>query len=204
MTDLQIALLSAGAGLVGSIIGVAGSWLSIWLQKMVNASGRISVHTRIVYSKWNKKTWGVERNDEGRLFFHIPIWVDICNTSNMPQIVRDLNVYGYKNHREVAIFTQAQGSGKEENYFVYANNGAYTFVIPPNSACRFNLEFSLKQSEVESEDRDFDELILAYYDNKNRFKRFKFIEIQDAWAIGERPRVKQWKTMDCEVKYRGN
>lgn len=49
--NLQATLISAGAALFGSIIGVLGTLLGIWLNKKMQSSGKISLYARVVYSE---------------------------------------------------------------------------------------------------------------------------------------------------------
>ena len=53
VVDLQIqsTLISAGAALLGSLIGAAASLLAVWLTKRVQASGKVSLYVKMVYSK---------------------------------------------------------------------------------------------------------------------------------------------------------
>ena len=202
LTEMQIALIPAIAALAGSIIGVLGSWLSIWIQRSVSKSGKASIYVKFVFSKSAlHKPCGCYKDGDGYPVLHIPLWADICNTSDYPKIIRDLNIAGYANGKEVVSFTQIQAvTGENKEYIPLGNNGAYTFVIPPNSASRFNLEFSLKQSEVDETNKDFDQLILSYANEKNKFFRFLLTDIDDIWKSGEWRHKKQWLAMDCEVK----
>ena len=75
VVDLQIqsALISAGAALLGSLIGAAASLLAVWLTKRVQASGKVRLYAKIVYLKnGNQQTWGFYSSNPG-MYMQIPI-----------------------------------------------------------------------------------------------------------------------------------
>ena len=121
------AVLSGLIGLLGSVIGAAASLLAVFMSNNLQKHGKISLHARIVGSRVDKqhRTWGYRQTDQG-LSFHIPLWLDICNTSNISRIVRNVNLCIVKNRTIVHEFTQFQGNGiepQEPNTVIIGNEG---------------------------------------------------------------------------------
>ena len=150
------AVLSGLIGLLGSMIGAAASLLAVFISNNLQKHGKISLHAKIVGSKVEKehRTWGYRQTDQG-LSFHIPLWLDICNTSNVSRIVRNVNLCIVKKRTIVQEFTQFQGNGidsREPNTVIIGNEGAYSFVIPANSVLRVEVEFGIKKNELQPAD----------------------------------------------------
>ena len=93
-------VLSGVFALLGAVIGVAGSLSTVFLTKAVQKHGEITLHARIVGSRIDAahRTWGYIQTNKG-VSFHIPLWLDICNTSNVSKIVRNVNLCTIKNSR---------------------------------------------------------------------------------------------------------
>lgn len=193
-------VLSGVFALLGAVIGVVGSLSTVFLTKAVQKHGEITLHARIVGSRIDAahRTWGyIQTNKE--VSFHIPLWLDICNTSNVSKIVRNVNLCTIKNRTIIADFTQFQGTGidpQDPNTITIANAGAYSFVVPPNSVLRTEVEFGLKKDDLLPEDQDFDSIYLTYFDEKDCLNIFFLEKIPSPqWIIGELPQSKRWKTL---------
>lgn len=194
------AVLSGLIGLFGSVIGAAASLLAVFMSNNLQKHGKISLHARIVGSRVDKqhRTWGYRQTNQG-LSFHIPLWLDICNTSNISRIVRNVNLCIVKNRTIVHEFTQFQGNGiepQEPNTVIIGNEGAYSFVIPANSVLRAEVEFGIIKNELQPADREFDSVYLTYFDESDCLNIFFLEDIpKPQWVIGELPRPKRWKTL---------
>lgn len=159
----QFALISAGAALLGAIIGALATLAATWLNKKVQSSGKVLLYAKIVHSKGEiNKPWGYYKSrDKPGLIMQVPIWLDVCNTCGISRIIRNINLYAYSSKDEVAVFTQIQRSGNGEKAIPFGDDESYTLVIPENSARRFNLYFMLHEQELPPDRKIFDELILA-------------------------------------------
>ena len=162
VVDLQIqsTLISAGAALLGSLIGAAASLLAVWLTKRVQASGKVSLYVKMVYSKSSSHNpWGFYRSQQKQgLFFRVPLWLDVVNTCGIPRVIRNFNLYAYREETEVAPFTQVQRIGDGENAIPLGDHESYSLVIPANSARRFDLEFILHEMDMPKDGKVFDQL----------------------------------------------
>lgn len=199
----QIALISAGAALLGAIIGAVATLMATWLNKKIQSSGKVSLHAKIVHTKGKaNRPWGFyESNTKTGLFMQIPIWLDVCNTCGVPRVIRNVNLYAYADKDEVAAFTQIQRIGNGEEAILLGDNESYTLVIPANSARRFNLDFRLHEQEMPIEKKTFDELILTYFDEKNNIQAFHFVKLNHCWVKGELISIKSWITLDKKCPY---
>lgn len=108
--NLQATLISAGAALFGSIIGVLGTLLGIWLNKKMQSSGKISLYARVAYSEGViNRSWGFYESSKGLgLFMQISVWIYIINTSGISRMVRDVNLYACNDGQIIKEFTQVQ------------------------------------------------------------------------------------------------
>ncbi|WP_289292496.1 hypothetical protein [Sporofaciens musculi] len=201
--DMQSAIVSGLIGLLGAIIGALAAIASTWVAKKLQTTGKVSLFVKMVYSKSSvDKACGYYRcQNEAGLYLRIPLWLDIVNTSGISRIVRNVNLYAYSNKKEIATFTQIQGIGAGEKHISLGDNGAYTFVIPPNSACRFDVEFMLKETELSPDRKEFDEIVLSYFDEKNRIYAFHLMNIDSCWIVKQIPMEKQWIALNKRCRY---
>lgn len=200
--DAQNTIVSGAIGLLGAIIGALATLAATWLTKKLETAGKVSLFAKMVYSKASDhKACGYYPSSAGGLYLRIPLWLDIANTSGISRIVRNVNLYAYSNKKEVAVFTQIQRLGDGENAILLGDNEAYTFVIPPNSACRFSVEFILKETELTPDQKAFDEIVLSYFDEKNRAHTFRLMNIEFCWIAKEIPIKKQWIVLKKECHY---
>ena len=205
VVDLQIqsALISAGAALLGSLIGAAASLLAVWLTKRVQASGKVSLYVKMVYSKNSPHNpWGFYRSQQKQgLFFRVPLWLDVVNTCGIPRVIRNFNLYAYREETEVAPFTQVQRIGDGENAIPLGDHESYSLVIPANSARRFDLEFILHEMDMPKGGKVFDQLILTYFDEKDCIHAFHFTAIDSCWVEGSLKMSKEWVKLNKRCSY---
>ncbi len=199
----QIALISAGAALLGAIIGALATLATTWLNKKVQSSGKVSLYAKMVYSKGNiNRPWGYYKSENKRgLFMIVPIWLDVCNTCGVSRIVRNLNLYAYAAKDEVAAFTQIQRIEDGKKAILLGDNESYTLVIQANSARRFDLNFILHEQELPTDKKAFDELILTYFDEKNNIQAFHFVKPSHCWLEGALRIVERWITLDRKCPF---
>lgn len=131
----------------------------------------------------------------------VPLWLDVCNTSGIPRILRNVNLSAYSDKKEIAPFTQMQRSGDGEKAVLFGEQESYTLVIPANSAKRFDLVFMLHEAELMSGEKDFDKLILTYFDEKNQIHAFHLAAIERCWVRGSLPKPKEWIALSRRCRY---
>lgn len=192
--QILIAKISALSALAGSIIGALATITSVWLNKKIQESGKVKVFCRFVASKGDGKEFGIYNAGDGSgLIMRVPMWIELCNTSGISRYIRDINIVAFKDGKEISEFTQFQGQNiGKENELSYGNNQAYTLVVEANNTMRFNVEFSLKESDIEN--IQIDTLKMRYYDEKNKchFKELYKISDNPVWSIRKFEIKKQW------------
>lgn len=193
-----MAFISAGAALLGSIIGALATLAATWLNKTLQYNGKIRLFVKIVGSKIDQEPWGFYSIGT-ELIFKIPIWLDVCSTSGVSRIVRDVNLVAYRDNKAITSFMQIHTYGKEDR-IVFGDNESYTLVIPPNSARRFNMLFMLKESELSQENKLFDEIVLRYFDENNCIHAYHLVKLENVWEEGSLNKVKDWITLNKKAK----
>ena len=202
--EIQSAIVSGTTGLVGAIIGVATALITAWLTKKIEAIGKISLFVRMAHSKDpnNQPCGCYESGTEFGLYMKLPLFLEIVNSSGIPRIIRNVNLYACSNKKEIVAFDSIRRIEDGEKSIALGNNGAYTYVIEPNCACQFDMEFYLIESLLNKE--NFDEIILSYYDEKNRYHAFHLIDVDfcgGEWIEGEMTVPGDWITLKKECKY---
>lgn len=192
--ELQSAIVSGAIGLLGALVGALAAIGSTYLAKKLQAAGKVSLYARIVHSKGsvNPACGYYKSGMSDGLVMRVPLWIDIMNTCGISRIVRDLSMHAYLDEEEIATFTQIQSIGDGDDAILLGNEGAYTFVIPANGACRFDLEYMLKEVDVPEDKKQFDALIMTYFDEKNGIHKFHLMDIEGCWSLGEIKTEKKW------------
>lgn len=196
-------LISAGAGLAGAVIGAGATLLSTWLTKKLQINGKVSLCAKMVHiPTGNHQPWGYYTSGtKPGLYLMVPLWLDVCNTSGISRVLRNVNLFACSNKKEIASFTQIQRSGDRESAIPFGENEAYTVVVPANSAKRFEMLFILHEADLPPEEKDLDELILTYFDEKNQIHSFHLATIDQCWVKGSLPEQKSWITLDRRCRY---
>lgn len=200
-SDMQVAIVSGSIALFGAVIGAIATLAATWLTKRMQMAGKVSLYAKIVYSKSPvyPACGCYPSSTSNGLFLRVPLWLDIVNTCGVSRIVRNVNLYAYSGKEEVASFTQIQRIGKGDSAISLGSSGAYTFVIPANSACRFDVEFMLKEAEISDSRKQFDKIILSYFDEKNRIHAFQLVCYDFRWTVGEIKTEKEWIILNNTV-----
>ena len=183
--EITIAIISAVAALLGSFIGAAATIFSVWFSKKINQSGKLTVFIKatISRSQINNGPGFYEGDSNMETVLEIPLLVDVCNTSGEPKIVRNINLVAFNNKVEVAELHQVQWITVNNEKIVMGDNESYTFVVPEKSARRLDMEFVLSSKDL-SGYKTFDEIVLRYYDEKNRLNAYHFFHLENCWKSG--------------------
>lgn len=78
--------------MLGSVIGAAATLLAAWMTKKMQISGKLTLHLKMVHTKGAiNKPWGFYRSQlKSGLYMRVPLWLDVCNTSGISRIVRNI------------------------------------------------------------------------------------------------------------------
>ena len=173
MKEINLLIVGAIISLVASTIGyVAQSIIQVILQ----GRGKVNIYVKSVYNKITQSAWGFDLNG----IFDVPLWIEIHNTKNKNEVVRNVNLQLYLEGKKVGKTVQISHSGSKDNKILYGNDGAYSFLIDSRTILRYELEFCAKQSEIKS---NFDEVRISYFDSKDICKEYKLFDVENCWKI---------------------
>ncbi|MCR2044552.1 hypothetical protein NSA23_10560 [Anaerosalibacter massiliensis] len=88
--------------------------------------------------------------------------------------------------------TQINFINKDSEKIVLANNGNYTFIIPPRSAVKYDLYFTLKYN---ASSRDFNNLKIIYHNNKDKIHTINFKNFAAGWNSNIIIKDKDWNRL---------
>lgn len=193
MEDSFPILISA---LISIIVSCVSSWITLSLPKLKKPK----IYVKFVGSRLTESlsSLGYIKTTHG-LSLHVPLWLDICNTTGVSKIIRNISLLAYKDSNFVAEFSQCQGNTNNPNKpgaIILGDEGAYTTVVPANSSKRLILEFDLLQGSIAPGTNQFNKLWLSYYDENDRQLRYYLIDVDASWIKGTLVSPKQWITLD--------
>ena len=186
--------------IVGALISIVSSISTFVITMLMERLGKVFIYTKIVNSTVSEQSWGFIKNASGSLFFEVPLWIEIQNTANANQIIRDFNIHLYSKEGFLAKMMQAQYTKStattgdkitNKEITILGDNERYSFNIPARSLVKYRLAFTLNE-QVLGKNKEFDELRISYYNTKNKqiVKHFRFVE--NVWQLGEYPKDTTW------------
>lgn len=191
----EVGLLIIGA-IISIIATMIGMFAQLIVQSILKNKGRVKIYIKKVYSKADSSTWGFVSSYSGTIF-SVPMWIEFHNTKEKKEIIRNLNLKLFKNNKMLTNMVQASHFEVDEKKEIYANKGAYSFILNPTSISRYELQFMIKKEEVMS---DFDEVRLTYYDSKDKYHEIHILDIESPWEIGNQSIDKDWITLNEKSK----
>ena len=168
--DVILIMIGAGISLFSSIIVLIAT-------NYIQSLGKLRIYVKIVATASTHMRWGVYES-EGNLSFHIPLWIEFHNTSSSNKVVRDFNLFVFTNGKMLGAMTQINRIGQNN----MGNEGAYSFVIPPQSISRYECHFILKSDSINR--MDFDEIRVSYFDKKDKQRWTHMKSIENCWRLG--------------------
>lgn len=172
----------------GALIGFLVSIFTTVATKKIDSLGELKIYTKIVHRR-NHRNWGFIEKAENDITLYVPLWIQIQNTSSIPKIVRDFNLYAYNENVYMDKAIQIHHSGDPKEREAYGDNGSYSFLIEPLSIASYGCLFAIRRKDLNA---SFDELRIHYYDTKDEEKTFKFKEISNCWDTKPREIDKNW------------
>lgn len=199
--ELLPAIVGAVSGLAGVVIGSFSAPLVNLLNRKIENRGRISLHVKFVYSKGFGNPCGVE-NITNDVSVCVPLWLEICNTKGTVEFIRNLNISAYNDDQFIANFNQIQKSITNDVTYEYGNDETYSFVAQPHNISRYNIVYSLPKGKICGDQKDFNRLIISYYDTNNRLHCYKLLEVSEdsCWLHGAYPVPDTWIMLDSKNK----
>lgn len=159
---------------IGSFLSLSGSLVFALLTRLSNKLGSFKIYTKVVYAKTDSSTTMQIKDNS----FHIPIWVEFINTKNETIIIRDFNIAIYDNNNFINKMTQINAIGSNSKKIILANDGNYTFVVPPRSTKKYDLHFTLK---YEMCPENFNNVKVIYYNDRDKLNTINFKNFPDGW-----------------------
>ena len=118
--EFTLLVYSALFSLVGSFKGFL---LQVIVSSILSNRGKVKIYIKSVYNKLSGRAWGFE-DSVSEMFFSVPLWIEIHNTTAKKQIIRNLNLVLYKNNRQVVKMKQMNSYEKSSQTFFYVDDGA--------------------------------------------------------------------------------
>lgn len=184
--------------LIGAAIGFLSSIGTTIVADWLNSHGKVKLYYKIVYSKLSKgRTWGFYKSSYD-LFFEVPIWIELHNTSNRVRVIRDFNILLFCNGKEINQMTQntsikiKESQNDDWQYIDYGNKGSYSFVLQPRSIEKYDCHFIIKQNQL-GDNSQFDEIKLHFFNEKDKCIKYPLKKIDHCWEVGEFKKEDIWK-----------
>lgn len=184
------------SALVSIIVSCVSSWITLFLPKLKKPK----IYVKFVGSRLTESlsSLGYIETTNG-LSLHVPLWLDICNTSGVSKIIRNISLFAYKDKDFIAEFKQCQGNAINSNKsdaVTLGDEGSYTTVIAANSSKRLALQFFLFQSDFSPGINQFNKLYLSYYDESGDLTSYYLTDIKANWIEGTLSHPKQWISLN--------
>jgi hypothetical protein len=181
--------------ILGTFLGAILSVGTIYVTRALDKKGKVKFYGKIVYSGFNDDTWGFHNGS-----FHLPLWLEVQNTSNAVRIVRDVSILLFYNGKEIASMVQCEkvGANKIHGEIVFGEDGAYSFVLTPESIKRYKCYFIQKKENIKGQ-AAFDEIKLRYFDENDRIHILAFKKIENCWVEGNLPRDEKWQLISTNT-----
>ena len=164
------ALISLGTAICLQIIQLV-------LNNFQKDKGKVKIYCKSVYSKFNSKAWGISRNDNEK-YLSIPLWIEIQNTKGRNEIVRDINLILFKGNMKKESMQQISHWSQKNQVEYYGDMGNYSFMLGPESIKRYDLQFTVKKSDL---NKNFDRIKIRYFDSKDQYKEYLLYDCPDGW-----------------------
>lgn len=199
--------------IIGAAIGLISSITIIIIERFLNEKGKLNIfYRRMTQRGFERHGWGFENGGAGNLFFTVPIFWEIQNTSNTTRVVRDVSLLLVSGNICIGKMTQMEGievttkSGTKvtsvENYNFGAEKGSYSFVIPPRTIQRQECEYMYIIHSQEKDNKKFDTVVVRYYGENNKAHYFKMMKVDNCWTPQNNSSDKEWLLLNEKIKTR--
>lgn len=175
---------------VGATIGLFASLAIIVVERILDKKGKLNIFYRRTYQRGSDgRGWGFDIGND--CSFVLPIEYELQNTSNTTRVVRDVALLLYSENKLVGKMHQVgelrietkKGTEvtKEKLYNFGSEKGSYSFVLPPRSIQRQLCEYLFVIKSSEKDQMQFDTVVARYYDETNKPRFFKIMEVTNCW-----------------------
>lgn len=164
---------------VGSFLVFLLSILTTFINKRIDKNGEVRIFYKLLEQQ---AKIGVTENEQ---YLLIPVYFELQNTSNTTRVIRDVSLYIYNNGKQVVKMMQIQctkdsKTNELKNSFGGEKN-SYSFVLPPLSIQKQECEFLYKVPTSKVDEKTFDEIRFAYFNEKNQVMDCLFSKAEQGW-----------------------
>lgn len=179
--------------LLGAFISIISSSITLLIQasitKLVMERGKTNIYYKMVYNKITSNPWGFYE-EKNKIYFDIPLWIEIHNTKGTRQIVRNINLSLYSAGEFISKTKQLTATGD----IVLGDNGSYSFLVDAGEIKRYDLEFMIKGEDIDF--HGFDEVRLTYFDTNDKYKEYKILDIDTSWELSNYKISEDWQKLN--------
>lgn len=186
--------------IVGGLIGLISSLLTIIAQRKLDEKGELNIFYRFYNEKSSGASWRFERG-VNEIIFRIPIVFEFQNTTNVTRVLRDVSLFLYNGDEclckmdqvhQLTVTNLRNQMGKNNDFYFGTEKGSYSFVIDPRSISRVECEYIYKTSFNEIQNSHFDTIKLGYFDERNNPHLFTLRKVNDCWEVKTYQADKDW------------
>ena len=185
---------------VGAMIG----FLASIMERSLDKKGKIYIFYRCVQHP-GSSSFPVSFVDNSEYFFLLPINFEFQNTSNIPRIIRNVDVLLYYGNKYVGRMGQIKNvtiSSKQTQYDFGGEKSSYSFAIPPRSIQAQNCDFCFSVKVSEKEEKKFDTVVIRYHNEKNKPQTFKLMSVPNCWEEKWYNLDSDWKLLEDKISIR--
>lgn len=171
------------SSLVGGAIGFVASMCVLIAEKVWDKLGSLKIFYQIISGgKEVVEKFGTTQVTDGSNVFIIPMVFELQNTTNTTRVLRDVSINLYYQGRYIDKMIQVGKFGNDEKGKEYGGeNQTYSFVVDAKSIRKVYGTFVCVPKRENSEEYEFDEIRLKYYDEKNRMREFHVRYVSEPW-----------------------
>ena len=192
------------SAVIGGALGFVASAGTLTAEKIWDRVGRLSIYYRILSDKRDPiNIFGTSDSSDG-LAFVLPLAFELQNTSDTARIMRDVSFNLYKGGCFVDEMTQVGQSGsKGDSQKEYGgDNQSYSFVIQPRSIQKLYGTYVYVPGCNYEKERDFDEIRLRYFDERNRVREYHLRYVKNPWKQRNMDGDKEWILLNTNSHYK--
>lgn len=169
--------------LAGALISLGSYIINRYFDHVINRHGEFKIYRRIVYKRPTGEKFGFYEFGKNSLLLMLPMWLEFINTKNSSVVIRDFHIALYKNGEYCERMNQITDEDLDNEKIYYGDEGRYSFIIPGPSVKRYNLLFMIKEKDCKI--KDFDEIMIVYYDSKDKMFMHSIKTVDVPWSSVE-------------------
>ena len=180
---------------IGAIIGFVASIIVMVVERSLDRKGKINIFYRCIQHP-GSSSFPINFVDKSEYVFLLPIKFEIQNTSNIPRVIRNVDVLLYRGKNFVGRMSQIESvkPGSERTQYDFGDEkSSYSFNILPRSIQTQICDFIFCIRVPEMEEKKFDTVVIRYYNEKNKPQTFKLMNIPNCWE-------EKWYNLDTDWK----